>query len=77
MSDHFDWTTQSELKFVAGLGSFAKEMGDKPTREELLRRYLIAANNRANWGGMNRRAVLSFANESLRQQEKLNALQSM
>jgi len=68
VSDHVDWTTLSEIKFIKGLGSFCRERCTDTSREELLRRYIAAAHIRQNWHGMDRITILCFAEEALRQE---------
>ena len=53
---YYDWKTRDELNFVAGLGGW----GIKPrNRRQLLKSYYAAAENRADWGGIEKETVLS------------------
>lgn len=68
MPEQPSWTTGMEIKFIKGIGTFAKESTavKQCTRAELLTRYIGAANLRSDWTGIDRDKVIGFAEECLR-----------
>jgi hypothetical protein len=61
------WTTRDEVGFIFGLGDHQRlsAIGRvklvTSTREDLLRRYLQASNNRVMWGDIDRTTCLTVA----------------
>ena len=47
---HQDWTTQAELDFIGGLGTFAVYTRVRPSLGTLLQCYLAAMRLRQGWG---------------------------
>lgn len=55
--------TEDEIKFLAGLGKHAESRGI--SRAGLLYRYILAAEKRENWGGIDKRSCLKYAHACL------------
>lgn len=51
-----------EKKFIDGLGGWA---GITKTRRELLRGYIIALDKRVNWGNLEKKEIVKYANKRL------------
>lgn len=57
-------TTQQEIRFITGLGSYGsldKKGENNKTRKQLLRNYLIAAESRVEWDGMDKEHIIEHA----------------
>ena len=50
------WTTETEMKFIDGLGSYKPESPSLP-RVKLLRKYYRAAKKRKDWGDIDYIAI--------------------
>jgi hypothetical protein len=51
-------TTDTEIKFISGLGSWRRTPGNNAV---LVKKYLKAAERRVRWGGIDKDQVLKFA----------------
>lgn len=60
------WTTEHELKFLAGLGSFS-ENSQKVSRKIMLEGYLVAAAKRYNWDGISKTTCIAHTRTHLAQ----------
>lgn len=52
--------TAEELKFIAGIGTFAEEMPAIDSKL-LLKRYIAALHKRTDWAGINKDKVIAHA----------------
>ena len=56
--------TEHELHFIAKIGTFSDNTR-RIMRSELLRKYIIAAGSRVDWGGIDRGKAVTFAESEL------------
>jgi hypothetical protein len=62
------WTTDDEIRFIAGLGTGKWSTSYRVTqagREQLLKRYKLAALDRVKWGGIDKGKVLEALDTEL------------
>lgn len=60
------YKTMHEIEFINGLGTWSESAATKAMgREELLRRYIGAADIRADWGAVSKMAAVQHARECL------------
>jgi len=62
------WTTKDELAFISGIGTYnpTHSLVAKMGEAGLLRAYAEAANNRAQWGGVDKDIILTFVRSRIR-----------
>lgn len=60
---HCYWTTTEEIRLIDSLGSH--HIGEDIPDKTRLQHYIAGANKRANWGRMDREAILSHAEMKL------------
>jgi hypothetical protein len=68
-----EWTTRDEVAFLFVLGTGDRSgmgLGPYPTRRELLRRYLHAAQQRVEWGDIDRDVCITIAGTFLLAEEQ-------
>jgi len=61
-SSSYGWNTDCEINFINTIGDTLTFKIDKYS---LLTSYLIAANERVNWGKINKKRVISHAKRTL------------
>ena len=70
MDRYFQWTTADECDYVRGLGGWhcheRRPRMDTARRRQMLRAYLAAMPGRADWGEVDREAVLAEVGQQLR-----------
>jgi hypothetical protein len=71
--DHMpeSWTTEQELKFIKHLGTYGQGDAIPPMRLKLLENDIKASRERTDWGNVNSKKVIAFAEEQ-RVEEQLN-----
>lgn len=62
-----EYSTQMEIVFLRGLGTYREDKGvaERSSRVELLRKYIQAAAQRADWAKIDKKKVLAEANRML------------
>ena len=65
------WTTKTEINFIKGLGmgvfAIASSRVKLKSRKEMLLGYLEGTELRENWADIDKKEVVAFAREELRQ----------
>jgi len=61
------YSSQDEIRFIEGLGTWAPKhrAATEYTPEDILRRYLKAAERRVSWGTVDPLLIISFARKRL------------
>ena len=60
-----EWTTEQECAFIKHLGTYREGHDSASTRLALLETYVKAARERADWGKINAKRVIEFAETQL------------
>ena len=63
--EHTSWGTQSELRYLNGIGDSHKEVSRRSSKVVLLAGYIAGAEMRNDWGIINKDAVMEMANKLL------------
>lgn len=63
------WSTFSEIKWIETLGRH-HDHWNKPSYADLLRNYLSAAKKRRNWDRIDKKTVIGYAKDRLREVTK-------
>ena len=58
-------STEQEIKFIAGIGTFAEEMIATVNVKSLLKKYMAALHKREDWAEMDRDKVIAAAMKRL------------
>lgn len=67
------WSTFSEIKWIETLGQH-HDHWNKPSYADFLRSYLSAAKKRVNWDRIDKKTVVDYAKNRLREVTKLPPL---
>ncbi len=67
MAPRTTFTTADEISSIKGLGTFHNEVSGRPpvSRKKLLRGYIMAASLRSDWGDIDKKKAIKFAQQEL------------
>ncbi|MES3004533.1 MAG: hypothetical protein V4690_00300 [Patescibacteria group bacterium] len=68
-----EWTTEDELRFLAGIGNWRSGTGSLSRRIKILTIYLKSMAIRKNWGRVSKDRVLVFVEHELARCKELQA----